>query len=188
MTLPHGRVAIFEAILARWQPGRLLDLGAGHGKFSLAAQRLGWEVTAVDARTDRMPGTPGIEWVQSDVRSFGDGKLSDWDCIAILGLLYHLALPDVLRLLQRCCPTPTIVDTHVARGGWWRQRRLTAQHGYQGRLFHEELEAPTAAYGNPESFWPTEDSLIRIFRDCGYETTLKLVPSYRPDRTFWVCT
>jgi SAM-dependent methyltransferase len=183
MTAPRDRVEIFEAILATWKPGRLLDLGAGHGKFSLAAQRLGWEVTAVDARTERMPGTPGIEWVQSDVRSFGDEKLTDWDCIAILGLLYHLELPDVLRLLRRCYPTPTIVDTHVALGG-----RLIEQNGYQGKLFQERLEAPTAAYGNPESFWPTEDSLLRIFHDCGYETILKLVPSRQRDRTFWVCT
>lgn len=174
------RVEIFTRLLAEWPPGRLLDLGAGHGKFSIAAHDLAWQVTAVDARTERMPRHDGIEWIQSDVRDFPMSE--DWDCIAILGLLYHLELSDVLDLLKRCAGTRTVLDTHVAL------RAEIGQGPYEGKLFREELEAPTAAWKNPESFWPTEDSLVRILHDCGYRTVLKLLPEHARDRTFWVCS
>ncbi len=140
-------------------PGRLLDLGAGHGKFSLIAHELGWEVTAVDARTGRMPMVDGIRWIQADVRTF---DVSGYDCIALLGLLYHLGLPDVLDLLKRCSGTPTILDTHHAL------RPIVTVDGWEGRMYREpgataeELEpVQTASWGNTESFWPTRAALIR---------------------------
>ena len=46
---------IFRALLALLSPGKMLDLGAGKGNFSLSAAELGWMVTAVDARTVRWP-------------------------------------------------------------------------------------------------------------------------------------
>jgi hypothetical protein len=177
--MAEDRLEIFRSILAPLRPGRLVDVGAGHGGFALIARELGWEVTAVDARTERMPMTPGIEWVQADVREF---PLDGYDCIAILGLLYHLELGDQLGLLARAAGTPTIIDTHVAL------RATHEERGYPGRTFTEDLEAPTASWRNPTSFWPTEDGLVRILHDSGFRTILKLVPPYREDRTFWVCS
>jgi 2-polyprenyl-3-methyl-5-hydroxy-6-metoxy-1,4-benzoquinol methylase len=52
-SLNKGR--IFESILAPLAPGKLLDLGAGKGNFSMSAASFGWEVTAVDVRTVRWP-------------------------------------------------------------------------------------------------------------------------------------
>lgn len=173
------RLEMFSELLATQRPGRLLDLGTGHGKFALLATNMGWKVTAVDARTERMPEHQAIEWVRSDVRSFTFDP-AEFDCIAILGLLYHLELDAQLALLGRCSGTTAIIDTHVA---------LRAEHserGFEGRVFEEETEAPTAAWGNERSFWPTEESLVRMLREAGY-TSLKLVPPYRPDRTFWLC-
>lgn len=172
------RLETFRAILEPLRPGRLVDLGTGHGKFALIARDLGWEVVAVDARTDRMPIVDGIEWVEADVRQF---PLDDFDCISLLGLLYHLGVDDQLALLERCAGTLTIIDTHVAL------RATHAERGYEGRTFEEKLSEPTAAWGNPTSFWPTEDSLIRQLEDAGFQTVLKRVPAYEPDRTFWVC-
>jgi SAM-dependent methyltransferase len=172
------REEVFRIILAPLSPGRLVDLGAGHGGFARIAHERGWAVTAVDARTERMPMTPGIEWIHADVRDF---PLDGFECICMLGLLYHLELADQLGLLRRAAGTLTIIDTHVA---------LEATHeegGYPGRTFQEDLEAPTASWGNPTSFWPTEDSLVRILHDCGFTAAFKLVPPYREDRTFWVC-
>jgi 2-polyprenyl-3-methyl-5-hydroxy-6-metoxy-1,4-benzoquinol methylase len=42
-------------LISPLKPGKMLDLGSGRGNFSVAAARLGWEVTAVDARTVRWP-------------------------------------------------------------------------------------------------------------------------------------
>jgi SAM-dependent methyltransferase len=173
------RLAIFRSVLAPMRPGRLVDLGTGHGKFALAAAELGWSVTAVDARSERLPGAAGIEWVEADVREF---PLEGYDCVSILGLLYHLEVDDQLDLLRRAAGTTTIVDTHVALGATHRER------GYDGRTFGEELEAATASWGNPTSFWPTEESLIRQFHDAGFARVWKHVPEYRADRTFWVCS
>lgn len=173
------RLEIFRELLATMRPGHLLDLATGHGKFALLARDLGWEVTAVDARTDRMPGEPGIRWVRADVREFDIGE--DYDCIAVLGLLYHLELPDQLDLLRRCAGTPTILDTHVAL------RAEVTVDGYQGRLFDEDLREATAAVGNPTSFWPTAGSLVRMLHECGHTSVYRRTPAYLPDRTFWLC-
>ena len=64
------RLRTLRQILSPITPGRLVDLGTGHGKFARVTRDLGWRVTAVDVRTERMPRDSGIEWVQSDVRDF----------------------------------------------------------------------------------------------------------------------
>lgn len=171
------RLRIFRSILAALPAGRLADLGTGHGKFALAAAELGWRVTGVDARTARMPRHEGVAWVEADVREL---DLAGYDCIAILGLLYHLEVDDQLDLLRRAAGTLTIVDTHVALQATHRER------GYEGRTFGEQLDAPTASWGNRSSFWPVEPSLVAQFHDAGFECVFKHVPEYRPDRTFWV--
>lgn len=176
----------FTRLLATLPRGRLLDLACGHGAFSVAARELGWEVTAVDARTARMPGTEGIEWVQADVRDF---PVEGYDCIAVLGLLYHLELPAQIDLLRRCAPTPTLLDTHVAR------QPEVRQEGYEGIYFDELAgrtqaewrHSGTASWGNEKSFWATEESLNRLLHDCGFRFVWTLTPWYMNDRTFWLC-
>ena len=183
----EDRLSTFKALLGIMPPGRLLDLACGHGKFSLAAHELGWEVTAVDVRTERMPMTPGIEWVQSDVRSF---EIEDkYDCISVLGLLYHLELADQLELLQKCTGTPTIVDTRVSSSPDHEER------GYQGSFFEEvpgasseqRAATTTASWDNKLSFWPTERSMIQMLHHAGFNEVFRLTPPYKPHRTFYLC-
>ncbi len=104
------RLTLFKTLLEGVPPGRLLDLGTGHGKFAMLAQQLGWDVTAVDARIERLPKVPSIRWIQEDVRTF---TIERYDCICILGLLYHLEIGDQLALLKKCAGTRTIVDTYL---------------------------------------------------------------------------
>lgn len=180
------RLQVFRHILSLFPPGRLVDLGAGHGAFSLAALDLGWQVTAVDARTDRMPMTPGIDWIQQDVRTF---DLPGFDIVLVLGLLYHLEIQDQLALLRRCSQTVTILDTHHS------ERPTHLERGYAGHTFHElpaerAAELPSsqrAAWGNMSAFWPTQPDLVRMLHDCGFETVLALVPPNVPGRTFYLC-
>ncbi len=191
-TYPEGggsfdqRVDVFRRLLALFPAGHLVDLACGTGIFSIAAHEMGWDVTAVDARTERMPMTPGIAWVQQDVREV---DVTGYDVIALLGLLYHLELPDQIALLQRCSATVTILDTHHS------VRPTHVEGGYAGHTFRElppdredQLAAtPTAAWGNLTSFWATQPDLVRLLQDCGFETVLALVPPNLPDRTFYVC-
>ena len=105
------RLRIFDTMLGWFTPGRLVDLGAGHGAFSIRAADAGWDVTAVDARTTRFPDDARIRWVHQDVR---ETSLEGYDLIVNLGLFYHLTLDDQLTLLDRAAGTPMILDTHVA--------------------------------------------------------------------------
>lgn len=130
--------------------------------------------------------TPGIDWVRHDVRSY---DVSGFDVIALMGLLYHLELPDQLDLLRRCSSTVTILDTHHSN------RPTTIEGGYAGHIFHELPEdkahqlaaTPTAAWGNLTAFWPTQPDLVRIVTDAGFTRVLALVPPNLPDRTFYLC-
>lgn len=175
----HGdRVAIFEGLLAQLPRGRLLDLGTGHGAFAQSAKRLGWSVTAVDARTERMPMSPGIEWVEGDVRSF---PVEGYDVVTILGLLYHLELKDQVAILSRCSRSLTLIDTHVSL------HPTTFVEGYFGHFFEEKLEDARASWGNPTSFWPSEESLFRMIAASGFSSVLSVSPSpVAEDRTFYV--
>jgi hypothetical protein len=180
------RTGTVRELLSLFPPGRLLDLGCGPGIFARLADGLGWQVTAVDARTERMPMTPGITWIRQDVR---DADVSGYDAILMLGLLYHLELDDQLALLRRCSGTVTILDTHHSNAPTHQEG------GYAGHTFTElppEQEAalastPTAAWGNMTAFWPTQPDLVRMLTDCGYATVLTRVPPTMPDRTFYLC-
>ena len=174
------RLVIFRSLLEQLRPGRLLDLATGHGAFALIAHDLGWEVTAVDARVERMPMTPGISWVQGDVRNF---PTEGYDVVTVLGLLYHLEIEAQIDLLRRCSTSLTILDTHVSR------RPTSLLEGYLGHHFTEVLEDTRASWGNPVSFWVTEESLYRLLLTSGYSSILKVVPPpVTVDRTFYVAT
>jgi SAM-dependent methyltransferase len=170
------RIQIFESLLKLLTPGTLLDLGAGHGRFSIAARDLGWNVTAVDARTERLPYTEGITWIHQDVRDF---ELDRYDLVAVLGLFYHLERADQLSLLDRCSGMTTIIDTHVSPAP------LVEDGGFFGRYFEEELSAPTASWKNTASFWPTEDSLFRMLSRT-HPTQIKILPDYMSGRSFYI--
>ena len=188
---------VFRSLLSVMRPGRLLDLGAGKGNFSLIAAQLGWDVTAVDARTVRWPdadrvdpATAGmirrIRWVQADVRAFPIAT-GDFDVVCILGLLHHLELPDQVDLLRRCAGTPLILDVRIAKAA------PDTDGPYAGMLIREHGETreerdavPTASWGNPTSFQHTEESLLRLLADCGYAKTFMMRPPHRSDYTFYL--
>lgn len=194
-SLNKGR--IFESILSPLAPGKLLDLGAGKGNFSMIAASLGWEVTAVDVRTVRWSdadpaSSPGIAallesvtFVQSDIRDFPIGR-NEFDLICILGLLHHLEVPDQVALIRKCSGTPLLIDTRIASA------EIDAFDAYRGMLIKEHGETreerdqvATATWGNETSFRHTEESLTRMLRDCGYPVILQARPPHRREYTFY---
>jgi hypothetical protein len=126
------RFRIFDTMLGWFHPEHLVDLGAGHGLYSIRAADAGWKVTAVDARTVRFPDDPRITWRHEDVR---DTALEGYDLIVNLGLFYHLTLDDQLSLLDRAVGTPMILDTHVATRNpkGYGLSEPVQQQGYSGR-------------------------------------------------------
>lgn len=188
-------MGIFLEILRRYSPGRLLDIGTGHGLFARLAADCGWEVTAVDARETRFPDDARVRWVHEDVRTF---DVSGYDVLSCLGLWYHLTLDDQLDILRRAKGTPIIIDTHFALPRWQDHgktrnvltRRLVTDRGYEGRLYDEsELQdRSTASFHNVQSFWPTEVSLRAALRSAGYDIVEDVRPDVGPDRRFFVGT
>src|SRR5215212_6746407 len=190
---------IFRALVGLLKPGRMLDLGAGKGNFSLSAAELGWKVTAVDARTVRWPdaeteSNPAItdlirtiRWVQADVREFPIQE-GEYDLVCILGLLHHLEVSDQVSLLKRCSTMPTLLDTRIAKA------LVDIEGPYEGMLIRERGETreerdavPQASWGNPLSFQHTEESLLRLVLDCGYIKMMQMRPPHRVDYTFYLC-
>jgi len=189
--LAAQRMGLFVEALGRFETGRLLDLGAGHGRFSLLAADLGWQVTAVDARDARFPVDDRVRWVREDVRRY---EIGDVDVVACLGLWYHLTLDDQITLAKAAYPLPLIIDTHVAVANKRHHAefakaltRMQRTNGLEGRFFTEP-EGFEAEFGSPKSFWPTSESLRRQVVQAGYDYVYALYPPTRPDRMFFVVT
>jgi len=176
------RNSLFAYLLDNTIDGKtLLDLGAGHCGFSKRARAAGYEVTAVDARTERLPNDlDGIRFIEADVRNF---DTSGYDVILILGLLYHLTIEDQEELLSRAIGATVVVDTQVhdprkvtEHAGEWAQR-IVYSGSYEGIEFPEN-DNLMASIGNPVSFWHTEPSLLTLFGNCGYNEAMIVEPKY----------
>lgn len=165
---------------------KLADLGAGPCVFAKIARDRGYDVLAVDGRTERLPDDSelqGIRFMQADVRDFDP---AGFDLIFILGLLYHFDIDDQLALLRNCAGGPKVlVDTQVhvpelialrTREGW--EERIVRRDGYEGVEFPEG-DNPMASIGNPKSFWHTEESLLKLFSDSGFGRITKISPIFQ---------
>jgi hypothetical protein len=183
----RDRLRLFDSLIDRFTPGKAIDLGAGHGKFSIRAADRGWSVTAVDARTERFPNSSRVVWREEDVR---ETDLTGYDLIINLGLFYHLTVDDQLGLLDRSAGTPMILDTHVgmATDQGFNLSKMVTRKGYRGRLYSEEglQHVPTASFGNDFSFWPTPRALRRMLNERGWDV-FQATPFYLPNRTFFLC-
>ncbi len=120
----------------------------------------------------------GIKWEVSDVREY---PVHGYECVTILGLLYHLELEDQLDLLARAATAPlVIVDTHYS------VNPKATVGAYEGQWFEEVVSEPTASWGNERSFWPTKEGLIDMFYRSGYTHVWELAPPYHPNRNFFM--
>jgi hypothetical protein len=112
----------------------------------------------------------------------------EFDLICIFGLMHHLELKDQVKLLERCSGTYTLATVRVA------PEALVTEGPYEGLYRHERGESreerdqiPQASWGNEVDFWHTEESLMRMMRDCGYGKVMAMRPPHRPYYTFYLC-
>ena len=185
-----SRIATYIDLLKRIPPGRMIDLGAGHGIFSRLAADLGWDVVALDARDERFPDDPRVEWVVGDVATV---DLEGFDLVVCLGLWYHMTYEAQVRLAQRSVPRMLIVDTHVAfdrpdRTNIATLGELTKLDEDTGRFYFEGdiQHVATASKGNDWSFWPTEESLFALLTRSGYDSVESYYPMVTRDRRFYI--
>ena len=143
-------------------------------------------------------GVQNLTFVKDDGMRVTREKYGSFDVVLALGLLYHLDNPfKFLAHMAGLCDGFILIDTHIAladqpgsiKGGWrpelspLRKFRV-GKKSYTGRLFREfDAEADqlskdlstTASLRNNSSVWLTEDSLISLLRDVGFNQISKLV-------------
>jgi SAM-dependent methyltransferase len=152
-------------------------------------------------------GIRNLTLVKDDGMRVTRKKYGSFDVVLALGLLYHLDNPfKFLANMADLCDGFIQIDTHIAltdppgsiKGRWrpelspLRQFRV-GKKSYTGRLFREfDAEADqlskdlstTASLRNNSSVWLTEDSLISLLRNVGFEQISKLVFP-KEEGTWW---
>lgn len=181
------RLGIFKKILDLYPyHKKLVDLGAGSCEFSKAAVEKGFNVVAVDARSKRIPENIkkfGIKFIKVDINN-KDFKPVGYDLICILGLLYHLTLDEQIALLKKCSYATTIIDTHYTNDFEILNKNYKGKYYIEGEEIRKDARS---AYTSSHSFWHTEESLIKLIHDCGYEVVVKVVPEVSKERYFYIC-
>jgi len=184
---------------------RILDLGCGEGVYAIEAGLRGAEVLALDARTQRMDqgaacavrhGLVNVRFVQKDVRHATFEVLGSFDVVYLLGLLYHLDVPDLFPVLENVyglCTGMLVVDTLISLTPEtqvdWRGQT------YHGRLCREHDDEDSdevrrsrvlKSIDNTFSFRFTRESLLRAVCSVGftsaYECHLPFEPGKADDR------
>lgn len=175
----------------------VIDLGCGHGKFSIMSRDLGHKVTGIDARNVRIPfNEKNINWVISDVC---DLKTIKSDTILYFGLLYHLNYEQQVNLLEKMDTNLLVINTHFANIDNDKILNITnndkltivKNHEYQGVIYEESktLESlktrPLASFSNITSFWPTLECLSNMLKNIGgYKNVYVVEPYLMGDRTY----
>jgi 2-polyprenyl-3-methyl-5-hydroxy-6-metoxy-1,4-benzoquinol methylase len=143
-------------------------------------------------------GIPNLTFVRDDGMRVTRKKYGSFDVVLALGFLYHLDDPfRFLANMADLCDGFILIDTHIAladqprsiKGGWkpelspLREVRL-GKKTYTGRLFREfdpganQLSkdlSTTASLRNNSSVWLTEDSLVSLLRDVGFDQVSKVL-------------
>lgn len=166
---------------------RVLDLASRVGVFLAAMTAAGADVTGVEGRAEnieQMPTSLRARTVHADVRDLAAAVTGPYDVTLCLGILYHLELPDALRLLQDIAAVTTgvlIIDTHISAhadtsvvvDGF----AYTGMHYYEG----DAQKAAWASIGNSHSWWFTAESLVAALTSAGFRDISPIPGPAYPD-------
>ena len=145
---------------------RVLDIGPSDGFFSLAAQKRGAHVVAVDYRAKDAHGFAAMETITgrafeyhcANVYDLDASRLGTFDHVLFLGVLYHL--PDMMKALaivRSLCHGAMYLESHAANE--LPQDIALARYYQQGSLA-----------GDITNFWSPNAACIRdMANDCAFD-------------------
>ena len=196
---------INQQLRGNFKRKRVIDIGCLEGYFAAECALQGARVLGVEGKTINVKkcefiksvlGIKNLRFVKDDAMKVTKKKYGTFDVVLALGLLYHLDDPfTFLENLSKLCTGFLLLDTHVAlreqpTSGDWKPdlSSLTefkfGKKTYMGRLYREfdsgatqiskDLSV-TASLKNEHSAWLTEDSLVALLRDVGFEQVSKFV-------------
>jgi len=184
---------------------RVIDIGCLEGYFSAECALQGATVLGIEGKTINIKKCEfmrsvlrikNLTFIKDDAMRVTRKKYGDFDVVLALGLLYHLDNPfKFLENLSELCTGFLLLDTHVAlieqpESGDWKPELSAlrkfefSDKTYTGRLYREFNSdtaqiskdlSPTASLSNEQSVWLTEDSLVSLLRDVGFEQVSKIV-------------
>jgi len=177
------------------KPKTVLDLGAGHCKFSIQAveQKYCKKVYAVDARTERVPKLPkGVLFSQGNVLESAWQNIGA-DLIMCLGLFYHLTIDEQELLLSKlvCSGATTILlDSHYITEEVCLESTSKSGVVYHGKPYAEGtkedlLTRLKASATSTVSFWHVFPSLLGMLDDHFSEVRV-ILPESSPGRCFFL--
>jgi len=146
----------------------LLDVGAGHGLFSVLARENGAKPTAIDPDARKVRKLGGIK----NVIGYDDCIRGTFDAVAIIDVLYKMPINDwdsfLDRIRQRLKPGGTLLikehdPTARIRHSWNRvqERLASALHLTLGESFSYEAPAEFAARLGRHGFSATYQRIDR---------------------------
>ena len=193
---------------------RVVDIGSLEGYFSTECALQGASVLGVEGKAKNLKKCEFVKsalkiktlnFVQDDAMKVTKKKYGGFDVALVLGLLYHLDDPfTFLEHMAGLCEGFMLLDTHVAvpvtpKVGNWKPELTEMKEfkhkgkTYEGRHFVEfnpntpQLTkdlSTTASLVNDLSVWLTEDSLVSLLHDVGFEQVSKIVFPRRAE-TWW---
>jgi len=205
---------INQQLRGNFKKKRVIDIGCLEGYFSAESALQGATVLGVEGKTINIKkcefvksvlGIKNLNFVQDDAMKVTRKKYGTFDVVLALGLLYHLDNPfTFLKNLSTLCTGFLVLDTHVAlseqpASGDWKPDLSSmtefkfGEKTYTGRLYREfdsdttQLSkdlSVTASLKNEHSAWLTEDSLVALLHDVGFEQVSKFVFSER-ENAWW---
>jgi 2-polyprenyl-3-methyl-5-hydroxy-6-metoxy-1,4-benzoquinol methylase len=151
-------------------------------------------------------GLQNVRFMHDDAMEVTRERYGSYDFVLAAGLIYHLRDPfTFLENVGELCTGSTVIDTLIALDdqpdsiceGWRPElsELMDFPHrgrSYSGRLYREfddgetvtaKALSPTASLDNDLSVWLTEESLVQLLHDVGFEQVTKLV--YPRDADVW---
>jgi SAM-dependent methyltransferase len=144
-----------------------LDVGCGVGYFSDFLQRMGFEVCAIDGRTENVAEGkrryPDIKFLTRDIEDAKPGEIGSFDFVLCVGLLYHLENPfRAIRNLQALTEKVLLIESMCAPG---TDATL---------LLLDENEFDNQGL-NYVAFYPTEQCLVKMLHKSGFPFVYRFV-------------